>query len=91
MKRVRQVSIVLREVADTVRVTERPKKLKPLEIAVSKYLDLKDVNGAELEGSRRYRDGKKRWTYPMLIMIRILEIATARFVLTSCHPSFISK
>lgn len=32
MNKVRQVSIVLREVADTVRVTERPKKLKPLDI-----------------------------------------------------------
>ena len=30
MKRVRQVSIVERAVALTVRVTERPKKLKPL-------------------------------------------------------------
>lgn len=30
MKSVREVSIVLREVAETVRVTERPKKLKPL-------------------------------------------------------------
>lgn len=30
MKSVRQVSIVEREVAETVRVTERPKKLKPL-------------------------------------------------------------
>lgn len=30
MKRVRQVSIVLREVAETERVTDRPKKLKPL-------------------------------------------------------------
>lgn len=30
MNSVRQVSIVLREVAETVRVTERPKKLKPL-------------------------------------------------------------
>ena len=35
MNRVRQVSIVERDVADTVRVTERPKKLKPLfELAV---------------------------------------------------------
>lgn len=32
MKSVRQVSIVEREVALTVRVTERPKKLKPLVI-----------------------------------------------------------
>jgi hypothetical protein len=32
MNRVRQVSIVLREVAETDRVTERPKKLKPLAI-----------------------------------------------------------
>jgi hypothetical protein len=31
MKRVRQVSIVDLAVADTVRVTERPKKLNPLE------------------------------------------------------------
>jgi hypothetical protein len=30
MNSVRQVSIVEREVAETVRVTERPKKLKPL-------------------------------------------------------------
>jgi hypothetical protein len=30
MNSVRQVSIVERDVADTVRVTERPKKLKPL-------------------------------------------------------------
>lgn len=30
MKRVRQVSIVERAVAETERVTERPKKLKPL-------------------------------------------------------------
>jgi len=31
MKSVRQVSIVEREVAETVRVTERPKKLNPLQ------------------------------------------------------------
>jgi hypothetical protein len=31
MKSVRQVSMVERDVADTVRVTERPKKLNPLE------------------------------------------------------------
>jgi len=31
MKSVRQVSMVLREVAETERVTERPKKLKPLD------------------------------------------------------------
>ena len=31
MKRVRQVSIVLREVAEMTRVTLRPKKLKPLD------------------------------------------------------------
>lgn len=30
IKSVRQVSIVLREVAETERVTDRPKKLKPL-------------------------------------------------------------
>jgi hypothetical protein len=30
MNKVRQVSIVERDVAETVRVTERPKKLKPL-------------------------------------------------------------
>lgn len=30
MNNVRQVSMVLREVADTERVTDRPKKLKPL-------------------------------------------------------------
>jgi hypothetical protein len=30
MNSVRQVSMVEREVAETVRVTERPKKLKPL-------------------------------------------------------------
>ena len=35
MKRVRQVSIVEREVAETVRVTESPKKLKPLKILIS--------------------------------------------------------
>lgn len=31
MKRVRHVSMVERDVALTLRVTERPKKLKPLE------------------------------------------------------------
>jgi hypothetical protein len=30
MNNVRQVSMVLRDVADTVRVTDSPKKLKPL-------------------------------------------------------------
>ena len=30
MNKVRQVSMVLREVAETVRVTDKPKKLKPL-------------------------------------------------------------
>jgi hypothetical protein len=30
-------------------------------------------------------------TYPMLIMIRMLETATARFVIISCQPSFMSK
>lgn len=44
MKRVRQVSIVLREVAEIWRVTERPKKLKPL-WSDSQFFTLCSVSG----------------------------------------------
>lgn len=61
IKRVRQVSIVERDVALTLRVTERPKKLNPL---------------AEVESSVGDVDSYYSYaqTYPMLIMIRRLEI-----------------
>lgn len=55
MKRVRQVSMVERDVAETVRVTLRPKKLKPLfDVSTS-------IQGEKIT----------EWTYPMLIMMRI--------------------
>lgn len=60
MKRVREVSMVEREVAETVRVTLRPKKLKPLQ-----SLSVCD---------QRY---VKKFTYPILIMIRTELIAMA--------------
>ena len=44
IKRVREVSIVLRDVAETLRVTDRPKKLKPLVEVL--------VNGSTRSGSR---------------------------------------
>lgn len=62
MKSVRHVSMVEREVALTLRVTDRPKKLKPL--------GQRSANGWS---SRRRRGIIHQVTYPILIMIRMLE------------------
>lgn len=79
MKRVRQVSIVLREGAETVLVTLRPKKLKPLERKTGQSTG--DIPGAAKGGS----------AYPMLIMIKILDLATDGTVNILWRPSAASK
>ena len=79
MKSVRQVSIVLRAVAEIWRVTERPKKLKPLR---EKKL-VKCDNEIMLV--------KKRWTYPIDTMISRDVTAMVRLVNTWWKPSRASK
>lgn len=64
MKSVRQVSMVEREVALTERVTERPKKLKPLDRCQFNC----GKQGGETWGAK--------CTYPILNIISTLEIST---------------
>lgn len=60
MKSVRQVSIVLRDVAETVRVTDRPKKLKPLlEYELSHEVILAGLREVEGTGVHPEMRGKK--------------------------------
>jgi hypothetical protein len=77
IKRVRQVSIVEREVAETVRVTERPKKLKPLCVCVSLVVEKGVGRGSE--------------TYPILNMMRILDTQILLYCITSLQASLRSK
>ena len=76
MNRVRQVSMVERDVADTDRVTESPKKLKPLWRRGRQYLRGQNVSEN---------------THPMLIMIRTLDTAMDGYCVSSRQPSRASK
>ncbi len=78
MNSVRHVSMVDRDVALTVRVTDRPKKLKPLR-------RLSVTSGLLLAEQAKAR------AYPMLIMMRMLETSILGSAVICLQPSTMSK
>ena len=93
MKSVRQVSMVERDVAERVFVTERPKKLKPLvsHVCQPKTRLSEIVRKRQRKSPNRVFAQEWNGTYPMLIMINTELTAIARLWSIWFRPSRMSK